>query len=156
MALSMADGHNTERALNALDFYVAVDPYLNETTRFADVIIPPCGPLEKSHYDMFYHLYDTINWTKYAPPLFVTEHSKWSDFEIFTELMGRFAYQRAQNPVKKFLVACAHKLASRFIKPETVLGIGLRFGPYGKGLNPFDKEGLTLQKLKDKPHGIFL
>jgi len=156
MVLSMADGHKSEEALQALEFYVAVDPYLNETTRFADVIIPPCGPLEKSHYDMFYHLYDTINWTKYAPPLFVTEHSRWSDFEIFTELMGRFAYQRARSPVKKFFVSCAHKLARRFIKPETVLGVGLRFGPYGKGLNPFNKEGLTLQKLKDNPHGIFL
>ena len=48
-----------------------------------------------------------------------------------------------------------HKLA-RFIKPETIVGLGLRFGPYGKGLNPFNKEGLTLQRVKDKPHGIFL
>ncbi len=156
MVLSMADGHKSEEALQALEFYVAVDPYLNETTRFADVIIPPCGPLEKGHYDMFYHLYDTINWTKYSPPLFVTEHSKWTDFEIFTDLMGRFAYKRAQNPVRKFFISCAHKLARKFIKPETIIGIGLRFGPYGKGLNPLKKDGLTLAKLKENPHGIFL
>jgi anaerobic selenocysteine-containing dehydrogenase len=156
MVLSMADGHNSERALQALEFYVAVDPYLNETTRFADVIIPPCGPLEKSHYDMFYHLYDTINWTKYAPPLFVTEHSRWTDFEIFTELMGRFAHHRAQNPLKKLFIRGVHKLVSRFLKPETFLALGLRFGPYGKGLNPFNKDGLTLKKLKQHPHGIFL
>ena len=75
MVLSMADGHNSEKALQALEFYVAVDPYLNETTRFADIILPPCGPLEKGHYDMFYHLYDTINWSKCSPPLF--------DYRIF-------------------------------------------------------------------------
>ena len=156
MVLSMADGHRSEEALNALEFYVAVDPYLNETTRFADVIIPPCGPLEKSHYDMFYHLYDTINWTKYAPPLFVTEHSRWGDFEILTTLMGKFARKRARNPLKRFLVGCVDRLARRLITPETVLGLGLRFGPYGRGLNPFNRAGLTLGKLKREPHGIFL
>ena len=156
MVLSMADGHNSEKALQSLEFYAAVDPYLNETTRFADVIIPPCGPLEKSHYDMFYHLYDTINWTKYAPPMFVTEHSRWTDFEIFTELMGRFAHKRAHSPLKKLFIRGVHMLVSRFFKPETFLALGLRFGPYGKGLNPFSKDGLTLEKLKQHPHGLFL
>ena len=156
MVLSMADGHNSEKALQALDFYVAVDPYLNETTRFADIILPPCGPLEKGHYDMFYHLYDTINWSKYSQPLFVTEHSKWTDFEIFTELMGRFAAVRARNPLKKFLISCAHKLVRATLNPERLVAAGLRMGPYGKGLNPFKKDALSLQKLKDNPHGVFL
>jgi anaerobic selenocysteine-containing dehydrogenase len=156
MVLSMADGKHSEKALQALEFYVAVDPYLNETTRFADIILPPCGPLEKGHYDMFYHLYDTINWSKYSQPLFITEHSKWTDFEIFTDLMGLLAARRAQNPLKKFFVGCAHKLARKFLTPERIVAIGLRMGPYGKGLNPFKKDALSLQKLKDNPHGIFL
>ncbi len=156
MVLSMADSNQSERALQALDFYVAVDPYLNETTRFADVIIPPCGPLEKSHYDMFYHLYDTLNWTKYAPPLFITDHSPWTDFEIFTELAGRFAYKRAQHPLKKRVIYGVHWIIRRLLKPELFLDLGLRFGPYGSGLNPFKKGGLTLKKLKQQPHGIFL
>jgi anaerobic selenocysteine-containing dehydrogenase len=156
MVLSMADGHHSEKALQALEFYVAVDPYLNETTRFADVILPPCGPLEKGHYDMFYHLYDTINWSKYSQPLFITEHSKWTDFEIFTELMGRFAHERAGNPARKLLIRCAHSLARRLLNPERIVALGLRFGPYGKGLNPFKRNALSLQKLKDNPHGVFL
>ncbi len=156
MVLSMADGNHSEKILQALEFYVAVDPYLNETTRFADVILPPCGPLEKGHYDMFYHLYDTINWSKYSPALFITEHSRWTDFEIMGEMMGRFAHKRARNPLKKILVRCIHKLAMRLMNPERIVSIGLRFGPYGKGLNPFKKDALSLQKLKDNPHGVFL
>ena len=39
---------------------------------------------------------------------------------------------------------------------ERIVAIGLRMGPYGKGLNPFKKEALSLQKLKDNPHGVFL
>jgi anaerobic selenocysteine-containing dehydrogenase len=156
MVLSMADGHNSEKALQALEFYVAVDPYLNETTRFADIILPPCGPLEKGHYDMFYHLYDTINWSKYSPPLFNTEYSGWTDFEIFTELMGRFAAIRTQSAIKKLFIGCAHKLVRKFLTAERIVAMGLRFGPYGKGLNPFKKDALSLQKLKDNPHGVFL
>jgi anaerobic selenocysteine-containing dehydrogenase len=156
MVLSMADGHHSEKALQALEFYVAVDPYLNETTRFADIILPPAGPLEKGHYDMFYHLYDTINWSKYSQPLFITEQSRWTDFEIFTELMGRFATLRAQNPLKKFLISCAHKLVRATLTAERIVAIGIRMGPYGKGMNPFKKDALSLQKLKDNPHGVFL
>ncbi|MEH6637201.1 MAG: molybdopterin-dependent oxidoreductase, partial [Halioglobus sp.] len=156
MVLSMADGNHSEKALQALEFYVAVDPYLNETTRFADIILPPCGPLEKGHYDMFYHLYDTINWSKYSQPLFITEQSKWTDFEIFTELMGRFAAIRTQNPIKKFLIGCAHKLVRATLTVERIVAIGIRMGPYGKGMNPFKKDALSLQKLKDNPHGVFL
>jgi anaerobic selenocysteine-containing dehydrogenase len=156
MVLSMADGHHSEKLLQSLEFYVAVDPYLNETTRFADVILPPCGPFEKGHYDMFYHLYDTINWSKYSPPLFTTEHSRWTDFEIFRELMGRFAHRREQNPVKKWLIQGAHALVRHLAHPERIVALGLRFGPYGAGLNPLRKDALSLQKLKDNPHGVFL
>ncbi len=156
MVLSMADGHNTEKALQSLEFYVAVDPYINETTRFADVILPPSGPLEKSHYDMFYHLYDTINWSKYSPQLFEIENSSWTDFEIFTDLMASYANKRTNNPIRKALYHVVHKLIRSTLKPDRIIDLGLRFGPYGKGLNPFNKMGLSLQKLKDNPHGIFL
>jgi anaerobic selenocysteine-containing dehydrogenase len=156
MVLSMADGNHTEKALNALEFYVAVDMYRNETTRFADIILPPCGPFEKSHYDFFYHLYDTINWAKFSPKLFDTPHARWTDWEIFTELLGRFATKRAGNPVKKVFINLAHRFVRSFITPELVTDLGLRFGHYGSGLNPFKRGGLTLKKLKEHPHGIYL
>lgn len=156
MVLSMADGNHSEKALNALEFYVAIDMYRNETTRFADVILPPCGPFEKSHYDFFYHLYDTINWAKFSPKLFDTPESRWSDWEIFTELLGRFAYKRERNPLKKGLINVAHRFVRRFITPELVTDLGLRFGRYGSGLNPFKRGGLSLKRLKDNPHGVYL
>jgi anaerobic selenocysteine-containing dehydrogenase len=42
------------------------------------------------------------------------------------------------------------------VTPELLLDLGLRLGPYGAGLNPFNKEGLSLKKLKEHPHGIYL
>ena len=41
-----------DRALAGLDFMVSVDPYLNETTRHAHLILPPTSPLEHGHYDV--------------------------------------------------------------------------------------------------------
>ena len=43
-------GQRLDRALASLDFMVAVDFYINETTRHADIILPPTGPLEHDHY----------------------------------------------------------------------------------------------------------
>ena len=49
--LSAPDGDRLDRALDALDFMVSVDPYLNETTRHADVVLPPPPPPQAAHYD---------------------------------------------------------------------------------------------------------
>ncbi len=154
--LSMADGTRTEEALEQLQFMVSIDYYLNETTRFADVILPPVGPFEKSHYDLFYHLYDTINWAKYAPPLFEPEEPGHTDFEILAEVLKRLAIERTGSPVRKWLYRRTGDLVRRFVTVERVLALGLRFGPYGKGLNPFKKNALSLKKLRDSPHGIYL
>jgi anaerobic selenocysteine-containing dehydrogenase len=154
--LSMADGTRTEEALGRLQFMVSVDYYLNETTRFADVILPPVGPFEKSHYDLFYHLYDTIDWAKYSPPLFAPESPGHTDREILTELLGRIAMARARGPIRRWLYDGIRKLVRRHVTVERVLALGLRFGPYGKGLNPFKKDALSLKKLQANPHGVFL
>ena len=47
------------------------------------------------------------------------------------------------------------QLMRRFLGPERMLDLGLRFGPYGARLNPFST-GLTLRKIKKAQHGIDL
>ena len=49
---STPSGHRLDEALEGLDVMVAIDFYVNETTRHADVILPPTGPLERDHYDL--------------------------------------------------------------------------------------------------------
>ncbi len=161
MVLSMADGKKTEEALQDFDFMVSIDFYLNETTRFADVILPPVGPFEKSHYDLYYHLYDTINWAKYAPALFKPEIPKgeeraYTDYEIGIELLSRLAAHRSDSRWRKKLYRGLARWTQKHITVERILATGLRFGPYGKGINPFKRNALSLKKLKDNPHGVFL
>ncbi len=154
-ALSTPNGKNLEEAFDQLEFMVSLDPYLNETTRHADIILPPVGPFEKGHYDLFYHSYDTIDWTTYHPPLFKPEAPGYTDLEIMSEFLTRLAVERADNPAKKALFGALGRAISRVVSVERILDLGLRFGPYGSGPNPFG-DGLTLKKLKANPHGVFL
>ena len=156
MVLSMADGNHTEKALSALDFMVSIDPYLNETTRFADVILPPAGPFEKQHYDLFYHTYDTINWAKYSPALFKPKSKVYTDYEIIGELMEGIRAKRATSLVQSLTVRVTGWISRKLLSVDRIIDLGLRFGPYGSGINPFNTTGLNLKRLKKAPHGVFL
>src|SRR5215216_2011606 len=54
-ARSTPNSGRLESALETLDLYVAVDIYVNETTRHADVILPVPSPLQRSHYDLAFY-----------------------------------------------------------------------------------------------------
>jgi anaerobic selenocysteine-containing dehydrogenase len=154
-ALSAPNGKHLEEAFDDLEFMVSIDPYLNETTRHANIILPPVGPFEKSHYDLFYHTYDTIDWATYHPPLFEPEAPGYTDFEIMVEVLRRYAPKRANGAVRRKAIAAVGRLGSKLLSVDRLLDLGLRFGPYGAKLNPFS-DGLSLKKLKANPHGVFL
>ena len=50
--LSTPNGRQLDRALAGLEFMVSIDPYINETTRHAHIILPPSSSLERAHYDV--------------------------------------------------------------------------------------------------------
>ena len=50
-----------------LDFMAAVDIYVNETTRHADVILPPTTALERDHYDLVFHALAVRNTARFTP-----------------------------------------------------------------------------------------
>ena len=146
--LSTPNGRELDRALAGLEFMVSIDPYLNETTRHAHVILPPSTSLERGHYDVAFHLLAVRNTTKFSPALFEPDGETKHDWEIFFELQRRMEHQGLFGHVKS-------KFIKRFLGPERILDLGLRFGPYGAKVNPFSK-GLTLRKLKQAVHGIDL
>ena len=87
--LSTPNGRQLDRALESLEFMVSVDPYLNETTRHADLILPPTSPLEHSHYDIALSGFAVRNVAKYSPPLFERPAGALHDHEILAELTLR-------------------------------------------------------------------
>src|SRR6185369_4492661 len=68
--LSTPNGRELDRALESLEFMVSIDPYINETTRHAHIILPPTSPLERGHYDLAFHVLAIRNTTKFSPVLF--------------------------------------------------------------------------------------
>ncbi|HSX68912.1 molybdopterin-dependent oxidoreductase [Nocardioides sp.] len=84
--LSTPDGSALERAIGDLDFYAAVDIYINETTRHADVILPPTSALERDHYDLVFHHFAVRNTARFTPAVFPKGRDQRHDWQIFREI----------------------------------------------------------------------
>lgn len=133
--LSTPHGLQLEKALEKLEYYVAIDIYINETTSHADIILPPTTGLEVAHYDLAFHQLAVRNTAKYSQPLFEKTENQKHDWEIIEELKNR-------------LLTPDNEPITSPQNPELKIDFMLKNGKYG--------EHLSLQKLKDNPHGIDL
>ncbi len=91
-------GHRLDEALAGLDFMVSVDLYVNETTRHADVILPPTGPLERDHYDLIFHLFSVRNTARWSGALFDRPEGARHDWEVYRDLALALDRLRQQDP----------------------------------------------------------
>ena len=144
--LSTPNGKRLDRAIAQLDFYVAIDFYMNETTRHAHLILPPTFALERDHYDLVFHTLAVRNTAKYSPPVFPRPRDARHDWEILNELTAR---------MRGTMGARAKAMLLAQLTPRRMLDIGLRTGPYGGGWNPFAR-GLSMKALERQPHGVDL
>ncbi len=143
--LSTPNGSQLERALSELDFMVSIDFYCNETTRHADIILPPTASLEHDHYDLIFNLLAVRDVARYSPPLTQPAADTRHDWQIFDELERRLGPQDARSR--------ARRSVTRRLGPRGILAGLLRFGPRGAGWKPFGS-GLTLKKLESAVHGL--
>jgi len=134
--LSAPSGHKIAEAFQDLEYMVSVDIYLNETTKYANIILPGTTGVENSHFDIFFNSFSVRNTVKYSPPLFEKNDEQRSDWQILKEISARMTNISADDPLQK-------------ITPEMILDVELKKGPYGD-------QGMSLQKLIDNPHGIDL
>ena len=125
--LSLPNGRKVDKALQQLDFMVSIDFYLNETTRHADIILPPTGPLEHGHYDLVLNMVTVRNTAKYSPPLYKPMPDTRHDWEIFNELTRRL---QSHSPIK-WAASEAQYLTIKKLGDEGMLNLALKAGPYG-------------------------
>lgn len=174
--LSCPDGERMDQALESLEAMISVDIYVNETTRHADVILPPVGALEKSHYDVAFYGLSVRNVANWSPPVFEAEGPGEDDIlakialialgmgpecdveiahgQVLSELLGA-EVAAVGSVVKGRDVDELLAMVDGDAGCDRVLDVLLRTGPYGDGFG-VDPDGLSLMKLKANPHGIDL
>jgi len=152
--LSVPNGPRLAKALRRLDFMVSVDLYINETTRHADVILPPCWTMAEDHFDSFLSNFAVRNVVRWCPPVFERSSEEHADWEILLEIAERLGGGASGVwPIDK-AIRLARKLGLRWT-PKATLDLLLRFGPYGDNYLPWSK-GLSLKRLAKFPHGVDL
>ncbi|MDF3866629.1 molybdopterin oxidoreductase family protein [Pseudomonas denitrificans (nom. rej.)] len=137
--LSTPNGRRLEQALDGLEFMLSVDLYINETTRYADLILPPTAPLEHDHYDTTFNVFAVRNVTRFNEAILPKPDGALHDWEIFVGLAKAYA-ARLGSELKPTLL------------PEQMIEMGLRVGPYGDA----SERKLNLARLREYPHGLDL
>jgi anaerobic selenocysteine-containing dehydrogenase len=172
--LSTPNGARLAKALSSLEFMVSIDIYLNETTRFADLVLPPTGPLEHANYDLVFHSLSVRNHTKWSPAVFDPPADSKHQWQILLELAAGMSGTTAKALDDLLLghllsatvgapqTACpelspdeARRKLGASPGPDRVIDLMLRAGPFGDRFRD-DAPGLSLAKLKAQPHGVDL
>ena len=176
--LSAPDGERLSAALDRLEFMVSIDPYLNETTCHADVILPPPPPSFSAHFDVALSNTAVRSTARYSPPVFGLPEGTPDETQILSRLaLGLLGLGSDADPglvdeqvisavLGKEVADDTSPVAGRDVDElvamlgdgpgyERRLDMMLRLGPFGDAFGS-KPDGLTLQRLKDNPHGIDL
>ena len=129
--LSTPNGKKLEKALEELDYMVSIDIYLNETSKYANIILPSTNGLETLHYDLVFHQLAIRNTAKLSEVLFEKDDNQKHDWQILNELTERITGNKNS------------------LTPEKMLDSMFQFSSY-KDAN------LSVKKLKDNPSGLDL
>ena len=129
--LSAPNGKKMEKALEKLDFMVSIDIYLNETSKYANIILPSTNGLETLHYDLVFHQLAIRNTAKLSEVLFEKDENQKHDWQILNELTERITEKKNS------------------LTPEMMLDNMFQYSPYKEA-------NLSVNKLKENPNGIDL
>ena len=183
--LSTPNSARLDAALDLLDCYVAVDIYLNETTRHAHVVLPPPSALQKDHFDLVFNQLAIRNVVKWSPAVLPADEGHPDEWEILAKLaliaqgMGADADPAIVDDLMVGVLAASavadeHGAVHDRVAADLVADLGdrrgparlvdllLRTGPYGDGFGTEVDEvapgvaPLTLAELERHPHGIDL
>ena len=181
-ALSTQNSARLDAALDQLDCLICVDIYLNETTRHADVILPPPSPLARGHYDLLLYRLAIRHVANWSPPTFELDDGEMPEWRILLHLAAIAGGHRGASEADidalddQILAATAQRAVtsprSRIADrdPDEVLSLLsasgrrgaarhldllLRAGPYGDHFGS-EPGGMSLELLEANPHGIDL
>ena len=131
--LSTPDGRALDKALEGLEFMLAIDIYINETTRHADLILPPASPLTQDHYDSIFNAFAVRRVARLNRALHLTHEDERADWEIINGIGAAYS-------------GSVGKEWRPLPPPRDLIAMGLARGD----------SGLDMHALDAAPHGIDL
>ena len=159
--LSAPNGRRLDAALSGLEFMVSIDLYVNETSRHAQIVLPPAWSLTEGHYDLVFASVALRNFARWSPAVVPPREGERADWEILVALAeGLGGGMTGLRPLDAVLRVAA-RLGLR-ATPEHVLDLLLRPGRHGEGLLPRSlrrgdaRSGLSLARLRELSHGADL
>ena len=173
---SAANSVQLEEAFAGLDFLVAIDFYINETTRHAHIILPTPSPAEQGNYEVGFYLLSVRNIAKWSWPVVPTAPGTPDSWEVLSNIAARlmglagvpqrqlddFIFRQfaeaALGPDCRWPDLTIDEVVTALadaIGPERIIDFLLRIGPHGDGFGR-RPDGLTLAKVQAASHGIDL
>ena len=131
--LSTPDGKALDKALGSLAFMASMDVYINESTRHADVILPPASFLTQDHYDSVFNAFAVRRVARLNQSLHERADDERADWEIINGIGAAFA-------------KASGKPWQALPPPKALIAMGLARGD----------SGLSMQDLEAAEHGIDL
>jgi len=161
--LSVPNGKRIRDAMGELDFVVALDFYINETSSQADIILPSTTQLEHSNYEFMFSAFAQDNFARYSPQVFEPDPDTRGQYQLLMEIAARVNGMNAEDLNDMMLEGMLGMIAAGVDEPqqmverlkadsahledgERLLDIMLRVGPYN----------LSLDEVKAQPHGLDL
>lgn len=111
--LTAPNGRRIGKALETVEFMVAIDIHHNATTEHADLILPGTVALEEPVYDMVFHSFAVRNTAGYARSIFAPPHDNPTESTVIRRLTAALTGANELGPA-----------------PETMLTALLASGPH--------------------------
>lgn len=135
--LSTPNGTQLDRACSQLDFMLAIDIFINETTRHATLILPPTSALNHDHFDSVFNAFGVRNTARFNTAIWPRNEDERYDWEIFDGVVSRLASKldRSYTPPPKVNEVVAASIA-RSPSQQGITFESLHAAEHGLDLGP--------------------
>jgi anaerobic selenocysteine-containing dehydrogenase len=145
---SVPDGAALARALGELDLMVSIDIYPNDTSRFADYLLPATTWLEREDVPVAFQPFFYRPFIQHTGPVVPARGEAREEWRIFDDLGRALGMTPASVPALRRLGRAGVR-----ISPRTMIDLMLRVGPRGDWFG-LRRGGLSLAKIEREPHGL--
>lgn len=175
--ISNPDANRLRRALSQLEFMVSYDTYINETTQYADLILPSPSRLTQFNYDSWFYQFAVRNYGRYTPAYRTLRADEKSDREISLRLAMIFGGLGANGDIDTFeMAALRNDIGNETRRPASEisgrdaekicndlsrlpielrrLDFMFRIGPFGDGFG--SKQGIKFEDVAAAGSGLDL